>query len=61
MSNRYRDADLARDQAQAGVTVTLPGRGLPVISGLHSRPAAAAMERILARQGHRAKRPAAGN
>jgi anaerobic ribonucleoside-triphosphate reductase activating protein len=47
LSERYTEEELRIDQARAGVTLTVGGRGLPVISGLQSRSAAAEIESAL--------------
>lgn len=47
LTNRYTEEELAVGQSYAGVTLTLRGRGLPVISGLQSRSAAATVEESL--------------
>jgi len=47
LSDRYSEEELLAEQAHVGITFTLPGRGLPVISGLQVRAAAATVEEIL--------------
>ncbi|HVR97934.1 MAG TPA: 4Fe-4S single cluster domain-containing protein [Thermoanaerobaculia bacterium] len=47
LTSRYSEEDLKRDQERVGVTLTLRGEGLPVISGLQDRKAAEAVERRL--------------
>ncbi|HEX4955381.1 MAG TPA: 4Fe-4S single cluster domain-containing protein [Thermoanaerobaculia bacterium] len=47
LTDRYCDEDLSRDQQRVGLTITIRGEGLPVISGLQSRKTAEAVERLL--------------
>lgn len=47
LTDRYTEPELIEQQANAGLTVTIRGQGLPVISGLQSRPAASSIEDVL--------------
>lgn len=47
LTSRYSEEDLKRDQERVGVTLTIRGEGLPVISGLQDRNAADAVEQLL--------------
>lgn len=47
LTDRYSRKDLDRRMAEHGLTLTLPGRGRSVLSGLQDRDAAAAVESVL--------------
>lgn len=45
LTDRYSEEDLIQDQTRVGVTLTIRGKGLPVISGLQNRGVAEEVER----------------